>query len=202
MSSFYCEHCGALIADTPACGYITGCEHYPMEGKKMTKHTSTGIDKAALDRLGKNWMVRTDNDGLSHDGFRWAPIGEWTECPRWNENTKADCTSGGLFGQGPGGLGYAQPGSRFVFCETKGKRISVKGDKIKVAAAKILYIGIDAFDALNHVCQHSWSGSLDLSGCDLKGVTLPQSVSGWLDLRGCDLKGVTLPNHLKDKVFK
>jgi uncharacterized protein YjbI with pentapeptide repeats len=36
-------------------------------------------------------------------------------------------------------------------------------------------------------------GSLDLSGCDLKGITLPQSVGGSLDLSGCDLKGITLP---------
>lgn len=30
MSSFICEHCGALILDTPQ-GYVTECEHYPME---------------------------------------------------------------------------------------------------------------------------------------------------------------------------
>ena len=36
-------------------------------------------------------------------------------------------------------------------------------------------------------------GSLYLSGCDIKGVTLPATVGGWIDLSGCDLKGVTLP---------
>ena len=36
-------------------------------------------------------------------------------------------------------------------------------------------------------------GSLDLSGCDLKDVTLPQTVGGSLYLNGCDLKDVTLP---------
>lgn len=30
MSSFYCEHCGTAIEDTPR-GYVTGCEHYPLE---------------------------------------------------------------------------------------------------------------------------------------------------------------------------
>lgn len=30
MSSFVCEHCGAEIIDTPR-GYISGCEHYPLE---------------------------------------------------------------------------------------------------------------------------------------------------------------------------
>ena len=37
------------------------------------------------------------------------------------------------------------------------------------------------------------TGSLDLRGCDLSGVTLPASVGGWLYLSGCDLSGVTLP---------
>ena len=37
------------------------------------------------------------------------------------------------------------------------------------------------------------TSSLYLSGCDLKGVKLPESVGGWLDLSGCDLKGVKLP---------
>ena len=30
MSNFACEHCGANICDSPH-GYVTGCEHYPME---------------------------------------------------------------------------------------------------------------------------------------------------------------------------
>ena len=30
MSSFKCEKCGKDIIDTPK-GYITGCEHYPIE---------------------------------------------------------------------------------------------------------------------------------------------------------------------------
>ena len=36
-------------------------------------------------------------------------------------------------------------------------------------------------------------GSLDLSGCDLKGIKLPDTVGGWLYLSGCDLKGIKLP---------
>jgi len=39
-------------------------------------------------------------------------------------------------------------------------------------------------------------GSLDLSGCDLKGLTLPTTMVGWLDLSGCDLKGLTLPTTM------
>src|SRR3990167_5544258 len=39
----------------------------------------------------------------------------------------------------------------------------------------------------------TFPGSLDLRGCDLKGITLPETVGGSLDLSGCDLKGITLP---------
>jgi len=39
-------------------------------------------------------------------------------------------------------------------------------------------------------------GGLDLRGCDLSGVTLPTTIGGWLDLRGCDLSGVTLPTTI------
>ena len=45
---------------------------------------------------------------------------------------------------------------------------------------------IDAYDG----------GWLDLSGCDLTGITLPTSVGGWLDLSGCDLTGITLPTSI------
>lgn len=30
MSHFICEHCGAHIINSPK-GYLSGCEHYPME---------------------------------------------------------------------------------------------------------------------------------------------------------------------------
>ena len=35
-----------------------------------------------------------------------------------------------------------------------------------------------------------------------KGITLPQSIGGSLDLSGCDLKGITLPEKLKNKVIR
>lgn len=34
MSSFICDKCGAQIIDSPG-GYITGCEHWPLEGNAM-----------------------------------------------------------------------------------------------------------------------------------------------------------------------
>ena len=42
MSSFKCEHCNEDIIDTPK-GYITGCEHYPLETIKG--HVFKRLDK-------------------------------------------------------------------------------------------------------------------------------------------------------------
>ena len=137
------------------------------------------IDPDALAALGDNWMVRTDNDGEGYLGFRWAPVGEWTECPRWSDETTADFESGGLFGQGPGGYGYAQAGARFVFCETGPERMAVEGNKVKVRRARILHVGADAFDALFFVTGGIFPGSLYLRGCTLpEGLALPQTVGG------------------------
>ena len=48
----------------------------------------------------------------------------------------------------------------------------------------------------------SVGGGLDLSGCDLKGIKLPESVGGCLDLRGCDLKGIKLLEKFKHKTIR
>lgn len=37
MSSFYCDRCGKMCADTEV-GYITGCEHYPADEKAIMWH--------------------------------------------------------------------------------------------------------------------------------------------------------------------
>ena len=52
------------------------------------------------------------------------------------------------------------------------------------------------------VFDESFSGSLYLSGCDIKGITLPTSVGGDLYLSGCDIKGIDIPEELKRKVIK
>ena len=51
-------------------------------------------------------------------------------------------------------------------------------------------------DFLKWCLKQEISGYLDLSGCDLKGITLPTSVGGYLDLSGCDLKGIKLPESV------
>ena len=40
-------------------------------------------------------------------------------------------------------------------------------------------------------------GSLDLRGCDLKGIKLLTTVKGYLYLSGCDLKGIKLAKKYK-----
>jgi len=42
MSSFTCEYCGTDIIDTDA-GYITGCEHYPIEKPVEHRHRRTSF---------------------------------------------------------------------------------------------------------------------------------------------------------------
>jgi uncharacterized protein YjbI with pentapeptide repeats len=51
-------------------------------------------------------------------------------------------------------------------------------------------------DFLQWAIKQEIGVSLDLRGCDLKGITLPTSIGGYLDLRGCDLKGITLPTSI------
>jgi len=42
---------------------------------------------------------------------------------------------------------------------------------------------------------------LYLSGCDLKGITLPTTIGGSLYLRGSDLKGITLPTTIGGSLY-
>lgn len=83
-----------------------------------------------------NWIIRADNDGVSHNGFKWSGIGEWTESPDWNE--EPEC-GGGLHGQDANHGGYIK-GTRLVFCDTEGKHVPIGSDKIKVRRARILLI--------------------------------------------------------------
>jgi len=55
-----------------------------------------------------NWMIRVDENGVGYDGFKWKPIGERTECPKWTAESEQNptCENGGLFGQSPAAGGY------------------------------------------------------------------------------------------------
>jgi len=139
----------------------------------------------------KHWMIRTDYDGESFGGFRWNPIGEWTEAPDWNPKPVG---GGGLHGQGKAagleGFGWAQPGTRFVFCEVDPKAgvVVVNGDKIKVRRARIMATGKDAFDLLYGHAQ-DFPGSFDLRECEIpEGTKFPRIVMGSLTLYACVIR--------------
>src|SRR3972149_9111364 len=97
----------------------------------------TKATKPKVKKLGNNWMVRSSDNGTADGGFKWQPIGEWTTAPDWDPTPEC---GNGLHGQGPGGWGYSQGGSRFELVQTKGKRISIDSNKIKVKSAKIIAV--------------------------------------------------------------
>ncbi len=128
---------------------------------------------------GGNWMVRMDNDGVSPSeeagGFRWAPLGEWTEAPDWDPSPRC---GEGLHGQSPRGHGCCIAGSRLVLCETEGEQIPIDGDKVKVLRARIM--------AVNEGIPPEFLAGVSLN---LEGYTHPlpaglASVGGNLYLRG------------------
>ena len=109
-----------------------------------------------------SWMVRFDSNGKARKGFQWSPVGEWTEAPDWDATPVC---GGGLHGQGPGGYGYAQSGTRFVFCEIDSDWVQIGGDKIKARRARILAVDGDAWAMLlDHCTNGLWFGSLYLEG--------------------------------------
>jgi len=139
-----------------------------------------------LKRLKKSglWMYRTSDHGVSHDGFRWKPVGEWTKAPDWSPQPVC---GGGLHGQGPGGFGHCQPGARHELCETSPTRVVGGGDKIKTDKAMILCVDQEAWDAIIFLCDGHFPGSVNLAGCafNLPGL---KSIGGDADLRDCKAK--------------
>lgn len=59
MSSFTCPHCNTVILDSTT-GYITGCEHYPIEDftDQAGKHMSDGATQEEADILAFIQMKR------------------------------------------------------------------------------------------------------------------------------------------------
>jgi len=141
-----------------------------------------------IDRLIKSgkWMIRTDNNGESYKGFTWKPLGQWTIAPDWDELPRC---GGGLHGQNDTAFGCATDGRRLVLCEID-QMVVIDKDKVKTNKAKIVAINTEIPP------QFLTKVSIDLRGCDLKGITLPQSIGGYLYLRDCDLKGITLPQSI------
>ena len=101
--------------------------------------------------------VRFDDDGISYEGFRWQPLGEWTEAPDWSEEPVC---GQGLHYQGPEAGGCRNPGKRLVVIETDGPRVGIDGDKCKSRRARII-----AINDLAPLRQMRWASSLNLRGC-------------------------------------
>ena len=146
----------------------------------MNKEQITNAVKKAVES--GNWMIRLENEGgesPSSDagGFKWKSIGRWTIAPDWRNAPKC---GHGLHGQASEAGGQAIKGKYLVFCETRGERVIIDNNKIKVQSARRLLINLLPMGL-------TFKSSLYLSGCDLKGITLPTSVGGYLYLRGCDL---------------
>jgi len=117
-----------------------------------------------------NWMIRNSNDGVGYGGFKWEPVGEWTTCPKWTRDDT--CEGGGLFGQGPEGMGYMGTGTRFELCETDPIRVSLD-DKIKTPRAKIIAVNQEAFDVFMVLCNGKFAGQLIIpSGVEISAPAL------------------------------
>jgi len=128
-----------------------------------------------------HWIIRADNDGLSHGGFPWAPVGEWTTAPDW---TPDPVCGGGLHGIDRQHSGYSISGNRLLFCETDDNHIDL-GDKIKVRCARILLV--------NELPKGvSFRGNCDFSNLPLL-ASLPE---GFTVGGNCDLSNLPLLSSL------
>ena len=129
------------------------------------------------------WMLRFDDDGIGHGGFRWSPAGEWTECPKWTDEDT--CEGGGLFGQGPGAHqhGFCKSGKRLVLAIYDGAPKIVDADKIAVRRAMIVATDEEAWSEIMRLCDSVWPGALNLEGYahPLPGLT---SIGGYACLEG------------------
>ena len=59
MSNFICEKCGATCQDSEL-GYITGCEHYPVDAHSLDK-CAMGKEHVWVD-IGERWVYWTSNN--------------------------------------------------------------------------------------------------------------------------------------------
>ena len=64
----------------------------------------------------------------------------------------------------------------------------------QVESSAACKLSMPPFQLMEQMAKHC--DGLYVSGCDLKGVNLPESIGGGLDVRGCDLKGVNLPKSI------
>jgi hypothetical protein len=151
-----------------------------------------------------DYIIRADDNGKAYNGFEWRQKGRWTTAPDWD---KTPTCGNGLHGQGPEAGGFMGDGNRLVFCKTKGQRVKVGSDKIKVKSAMILLINelppglkfesdlnISYTDIKKLPDNLSVGGYLDLEGTQITSLPDNLSVGGYLDLRGTQI--TSLPDNL------
>jgi len=129
----------------------------------------------------KQYMVRiTDGSERpqSYGGFRWNPVGEWTEAPDWNPRPVC---GGGLHGQHPEAGGFRLRGGTVPeLLEIDGPVVKIRDNKVKVRRAKRIAVG----DLNVPEMPLKWK-SLDLHDCPgLLGLSKGMMVCS-LDLRNC-----------------
>ena len=135
-----------------------------------------------------NWIIRfgPSPDGSQpacYKGFAWAPLGEWTEAPDWNE--RAEC-GGGLHGQCAEAGGHRHDsGPHLLFCESDGPRVVIGDNKCKVRKARVLLV-----DELPR--DLTVGGGLSLNGCTALTSLGDLTVGGWLTFYCCPASVVKL----------
>ena len=130
----------------------------------------------------KNTYYRCNNANELHHGLQYK-TGYIIDHLPFNDNPTASCVPGGLY---------------FTDIEHIGAFIKADGHirpvKIKKEIKVILDPDNDKFRA------HEFEMLDEISLKELFN-RMPQSVGGYLDLRGCDLKGITLPQSVGGVIF-
>ena len=112
---------------------------------KQFPDTTETIGAAWLDS--HDWMLRSSNDGFSHDEYKWPEIGRWAKAVDWDG---LPACGNGFHGMTPHANGFGFSYKRLELCETRGPQIAIDDEKVKVAEARIVAIGraipVEAFE--------------------------------------------------------
>ena len=86
------------------------------------------------------WGLRSSNDGVSHEGFRWPRVGVWCDAPDWDPR---NVCGGGLHILVPGLASAGFRYGRLELVEWRGESVVVHNpsDKLKVQSARIIAHG-------------------------------------------------------------
>jgi len=108
------------------------------------------IDAEWLDT--HEWMLRSSENGVSYGGFKWGRKGAWNKCPDWKD--APEC-GGGFHGNAPEAHGYGFDYGRVELHETRGKRVAIGSNKIKVPESRAVAYGAEIPDEAFERCGFS-----------------------------------------------